>query len=128
MPRVLACQQRCSLRADRAPRQMDRARHQARGQHVERIVAAAEYDVAHGVIIRQHAYDDLAVEEVTDIRCGPEAERLELPDLLRATDIADHPAAGGDEVCGHRRSHVTKADEADFAHERWAAGLRNAAR
>ena len=122
VPRMLARQQRGGRRADRAHRQMDRAGHQTRGQTVETIVAATEHDFAHGIVVRQHADDDLAVEQVADIRCGAETERLKLADLIRAADIGDHPSSGGGEVCGHRRSHVTKADKADFAHGRRATG------
>jgi hypothetical protein len=94
---------------------MDRAGHQTRGKTVDIIVAATEYDFAHGLVVRQHADDDLAVEQVTDIRCGSETEPLKLADLIRAADVGDHPTSGGREICGHRRSHVAKADETNIA-------------
>ena len=101
---------------------MDRAGHQPRGETVETKVFATEYDFAHGVVVRQHADDKLAVEQVNDIRCGPETERLKLADLIRAANICDYPASGRHEVGGHRRSHVTKADKTDFTLQRSAAG------
>jgi hypothetical protein len=69
----------------------------------------------HGIVIRQHTDDDLAVEQVTDIRCGPETACLELADLIRATDIGNHLQSLGREVPGHRRAHAAKANKTDFS-------------
>ena len=92
------------------------------GQAFDAEVAAAEHDIAHGGVVRQHADDDLAVKQVIDIRRRPETERLELVDLLRAADIGDHPPSRGHEICSHRRSHATKADKADLLQRRPAPG------
>ncbi len=116
--RMLARQERRSRRANRAHRQMDCAGHQTRGQTVETDVPATEHDFAHGIVVRQHADDNLAVEQIADIGRRSETECLKPADLVRAADIGDHPSPGGCEVRGHRRSHVTKPDKADFAHDR----------
>jgi len=63
---------------------------QALGKATERNLFATEYDFANGGVVRQHADDDLTVEEVSDIRCGLEAKRRELGLLLRTTDIGDN--------------------------------------
>jgi hypothetical protein len=96
---------------------MDRAGHQTRGQALKIIVAAAEHDLAHGIVIGQHADHDLAVEQVADVRRGPETERLKLGELISAADAGDHGPSGGCEVCCHCGSHVTKANETYFAHD-----------
>src|SRR3984893_4313701 len=82
---------------------------------------AAEHDFANGGVIRQHADDDLAVEEIGDVRCGLEAKRRRLALLLRTANISDHPASGGGEVCRHCRAHLTKADKPDLTLGRRAA-------
>jgi hypothetical protein len=105
---------------------MDCAGHQTRGQALKIVVATAEHDLAHSIVIGQHADHDLAVEQVADVRRGPQTERLKLAELIGAADVGDHGPSGGCEVCGHCRSHVTKADEAYIAHERREAGLRAA--
>src|SRR5881227_3933775 len=96
---------------------MDCAGHQTRGQTVETDVPATEHDFAHGIVVRQHADDNLAVEQIANIGRRSETECLKPADLVRAADIGDHPSPGGCEVRGHRRSHVTKADKADFAYD-----------
>jgi len=88
---------------------------------------AAEHDFAHGGVIRQHADDELAVEQVIDIRRWPETGRLVLADLIRAANIGDYPTPRRHEVCSHRRSHVTKADKTDFTLQRPASGRSAAA-
>src|ERR1700736_159423 len=105
---------------------MDCAGHQTRRQALRIIGPTAEHDLAHGIVIGQHADHDLAVEQVADVRGWPETERLKLGELIGAADIGDHGPSGRYQVCGHCRSHVTKADEADIAHERREAGLRAA--
>src|SRR5258705_8050444 len=106
---------------------MDRAGHQPPGKTVKADLFAAEHDFAHGSVIRQHADDELAVEQIIDIRRWPETGRLELADLIRAANIGDYPAPRRHEVCSHRRSHVTKADKADFTLQRPASGRSGAA-
>src|ERR1700719_2609491 len=105
---------------------MDRTGHQTRRQALRIIGPTAEHDLAHCIVIGQHADHDLAVEQVADVRGWLETERLKLGELISAADISDHGPSGGCEVCGHCRSHVAKADEADIAHERREAGLRAA--
>ena len=122
VPCMLARQQRCGRRADRAHRQMDRAWHQPCGQTVKVKVAATEHDFAHGGVVRQHADDDLAMKQVIDIRCRPETECLKPVDLIRAADIGDHLSSRRREICSHRRSHATEADKADLSQRRRAPG------
>ena len=100
---------------------MNCAGRQSHGQAVDTEIRASKHDVADSVVVRQHADDDLAVEQVGDIRRGIEPERYELAHLVRATDIRDHPPSGGGEICGHRRAHVAKTDEADVSLHRPAA-------
>src|SRR3984957_10589679 len=94
---------------------MNGAGSQALGEAIEPDRFAAEHDFANGGVIRQHADDDLAVEEIGDVRCGLEAKRRELALLLRTADISDHPAPGGSEVGGHCRAHLTKTDKTDLS-------------
>jgi hypothetical protein len=94
-------------RADRAHRQMNGAGSQTLGEAIEPERFAAEHDFPNGGVIRQHADDDLAAEEIGNVRCGLEAKRRELVFLLRTTNIGDHPASGGGEVGGHCRAHLT---------------------
>src|SRR6476659_6403225 len=101
---------------------MDCAGHQPLGKTVEAEVLATEHDFAHGVDVRQHADDEFAVEQINDVRCGPETWRLKLADLIGAANISDHTPSGRREVCSHRRSHVTKANKTDFALQRPAGG------
>src|ERR1700689_5811066 len=93
---------------------MDGPGSQTLGEATEPNLFATEHDFANGVVVRQHADDDLAVEEIGDVRCGLEAKRRELALLLRTADIGDHPASGGGEVGGHCRAHLTKTDKTDF--------------
>ena len=86
---------------------------QTLGKATEPNLFATEYDFANGGVVRQHADDNLTVEEVNDIRCGLEAKRRELGLLLRTTDIGDNPMSGGGKICRHRRAHLTKADKTD---------------
>src|SRR5258708_8751546 len=87
-------------------------------------MGGTEYGFAYGIVVRQHADDDVTVKQVADIRRRVETERLEFTELIRAADICDHPSSGGREVCGHRPSHVTKADKSDFAQRRRSGGRR----
>jgi len=97
------------------PRQeVNCAGHQSRRKTVDAKVLTPKYDVANSGIVRQHADDDRTIEQLGDIRRGLETERRELVHLVGATNIRDHPKSGGGKVCGHRRSHVTKTDKADF--------------
>ena len=86
---------------------------QAHSKAVDSIPFAAEYYFANRSVVRQHADDDLAVEEVGDVRCGLEAKRRELAHLLRTPDIGDNPMSGGGKVCRHCHAHLTKSDKAD---------------
>jgi hypothetical protein len=89
---------------------------QSRGKTFNVEVISTDYDIAHGVIVRHHADDDIAVEQVGDFGRGLKTKRGELVHLVRASDIGSHPMSGGGEVCGHRCSHATKTDEAAFAY------------
>src|ERR1700751_6270813 len=98
---------------------MDRSGHQAVGKSVKSTVPAAKHDLAHRVVVGQHADDELAVEQVTHICRSPDTERLEFGDLIFATDIGDHRPPGCRAVCGHRSVHAAKPNETYFAHDRW---------
>ncbi len=97
---------------------MDRAGHQTCGQTIDTNITATAHDFAHGVVVWQHADDDLAVQEVAEISRRPETGRLKTGDLVRSADIGNHPSSGASKVGGHRHSHMTKADKADFAQHR----------
>jgi len=124
VPRMLVRHGRRGRRANCAHRQVDRAGHETRGQTVEIVIAVAEHDFAYGIIVRQHADDDVTVEQIADIRRRIETERLEFTELIRAADICDHPSSGGGEIRGHRPSHVAKTDKADFSQRRPSGGSR----
>src|SRR3977135_4723472 len=85
-------------RTDCAHREMNRARHQSKGKTIEAEIGTPEHDVTNSRIVRQHADDDLAVEQVADIRCGIETERSEPVYLIGATDIRDHAMSCPGEV------------------------------
>ena len=93
---------------------MNGTRSQTRSETIEADFFAAEYDLANRGVIRQHADDNFAAEEIGDVRCGLEAERRELALLLRTANISDHLASGRDEVGGHCRAHLTKADKTNL--------------
>jgi hypothetical protein len=98
---------------------MNCARHQAQGKTIDAEVLTPKYDVANSIVVRQHADDDLAFEQVADIRCGLETDCRQLAHPVRPTYICDHPISGGGKVCGHHRAHVTETDKADCAlHQR----------
>ena len=118
---MLARKERRSRRANRTHRQMDRAGHQARRQTVKTYVAATEHDFTHSIVVRQHGYDDLAVEQIADISRRCETECLKPVYPVRAADIGDHPSSIGCKVRGHRRSHVTEADKTDVGRDQLAA-------
>jgi hypothetical protein len=106
---------------------MDCAGHQTRGQTVEANLPATEHNFAHDFVVRQHADDDVAVEQIANVRGGPQTECLKLADPIRAADMGDHLSSLGREVCGHRRSHAAEADKSNFAQRRRAGGqFRNA--
>ena len=94
---------------------MNCAAFQSRNEALDAGVFLSEHNVANRRVVRQHADDDPAVEQVGDLRCGVETEPSELAHLIRATVTGDHPISGRGEVCGHRRPHMAEADKADFA-------------
>jgi hypothetical protein len=87
----------------------------------------SDYDLANGAVVRQHADDDLAIEQIAEIHRGLETERDELFHLVRPTDVGDYPTSGGGEIAGHRRPHVAEADKSDFGLRRQAAACSGAA-
>src|SRR2546423_14021867 len=97
---------------------MYRAGHQTRSKTIESIITATEHDFVPGIVVRQHADDELAIEQIADVGRRPETERLKFANLIRTPDIRDHPSSGSREVRGHCRSHVPQADKADFTYER----------
>jgi serine/threonine protein kinase len=57
------------------------------------LAISSKHDVAHSAIVRQHADDDAAAEQVGNVGCRPQAERSEFTDPLGATDIRNDLAA-----------------------------------
>jgi hypothetical protein len=100
---------------------MNGTRSKTRSETIEADFFTAENDFPNGGVIRQHADDDFAVEEIGDIRCGLEAKRREFALLLRTANIGDYPASSGGDVGGHCRAHLTKTDKTDLTLGRWAA-------
>src|SRR5437879_11916548 len=96
---------------------MYRAGHQTRSKTIESIITATEHDFADGIVVRQHADDELAIEQIADVGRRPETKRLKFANLIRTPDIRDHPSSGSREVSGHCRSHMPQADKADFAYD-----------
>src|SRR5579862_8437313 len=94
---------------------MDRAGHQTAGKPIHSEIFASKYDLADRAIVRQHADDDTAVEQVRDFRRRPQAECHELAGPLGAADIRNYLTAGGSKISGHRRAHPTKAHKSDIA-------------
>src|SRR5208337_1541622 len=119
---VLRREEGRSGRADRAHRKMNCATLQPRDETLEAGVVSPERDIANGGVVRHHADDDVAVEQVGKLRGGVETERREPVHLVRATDVGSHPMSARDKVCGHRRPHAAKTDKADFALTRLTAG------
>jgi hypothetical protein len=97
---------------------MDRAGHQTGRKTVKNVVTATEHDFAHGGIVRQHANNELTVEQISDIGRWPETECLKLADPIPVSDIGEHPSPRCREIRRHCRSHVTETDKADFARDR----------
>jgi hypothetical protein len=87
-------------------------------------IRPAEHDFTHRIVVRQHADDDLAIEQVPDVRRGPDADCRKSIDLIGAADICDYRPSCSCEICSHCRSHATKADETYFAQNESATGLR----
>src|SRR5205823_13846265 len=92
---------------------------QADGEPVALFVP--KHDFAHGAVIRQHADDELASEEVGELGRRIKAERFQPAHLFQAADMSNHPIPGYDKVCRHRRAHVAEADEANLALQRWTS-------
>jgi hypothetical protein len=80
-----------------------------------RPLGGVRHDFAHRRIVRQHADDDVAIEQVGEIRRRFDTERRQLAHLLCAANMSNHSVAEGDEICRHRRAHATKADKSDPA-------------
>jgi hypothetical protein len=90
---------------------MDCAGFQTDSQASKSDPLATEYNLANGVVVREHGDNDLAIEEIGHVRCGLESKGRELGHLIRVTDIRNHPIPGSDEVGGHCRTHVTHSDK-----------------
>jgi hypothetical protein len=92
---------------------MDCAGRQTVGEADETGIVAPEYDFARGIIVRQHADDDLAFEKLGDIRRGLKIKRLKLLHLIWTTNVSGHTSAGGGKICGHCRAHATETNKAN---------------
>ena len=101
--------------ADRAHRKMNGAAPQSDGEPFNAGACGPKRDVENGVVARQHADDDLAVEQIGDIGCRLETEFCEIVHPVLAADIGDYSTSGGGQVCRHGRPHAPQADKADLA-------------
>src|ERR1700734_734153 len=97
---------------------MDGAALQALNEAVESVRFAAEHYFANGIVVRQHADNDLTIEEIGHGRCGLEAEGGELAHLLRPTARCDHLNPIGGKVGGHCHAHMAESDKANSAFSR----------
>ena len=101
------------------------ARHQARSQAIEpELVAPAKDDIINGRVIRQHADDDVAFEQILDFERRPQAERRKLLGAVGTPDIGRDLAAAGGQVGGHDAAHATKPNKPDPALDQPAGSLR----
>jgi hypothetical protein len=98
---------------------MDRAGRQAAGKSIHSKVLASKHDLADRAIVRQHADDNAAVEQVGDFRGRPQAACRELADPLGVADMT----ACGSGIAGHRRAHPTEAHKSNIACDRIARDL-----
>jgi hypothetical protein len=81
--------------ADRAHRKMNCAAPQSNGEPFNAGARSPKCGVENGVVVRQHADDDLAVEQIGDIGRGLETEFCELVHAVLMTDIGDYLSSGG---------------------------------
>jgi hypothetical protein len=88
---------------------------QSRGKPFTADIFASEHDSANGIIVGQHADDDVAAKHPRDIQRRVETELRQPVHLVLIADIGDHAMSGGRQVCRHRRAHAPETDEADFA-------------
>jgi len=93
---------------------MNRAAPQTECEAFAPRAGAPERGVEHGIVIRQHGDDDIAVEQIGAIGRRPEAESGEFQRPVRVTDVGDDFASEGREVCGHGHAHAAEADKADL--------------
>jgi hypothetical protein len=113
----------CRGRVDRAHREMHGVWLQTRGQ--PRFPGFSEYCLANRGGVRQHADDEIAVEQIGNAEFRLEAE---VPNFRRAVwtaNIGNHPAAAGHEIRCHGAAHMTQPDKADASVQGPALAMPN---
>jgi hypothetical protein len=66
-----------------------------------------------GGIIRQHADDDVAFEQILDFQGRVQAERSKLFGTIGMPSIGGNPAAAGGQVGCHDAAHAAEPDKPD---------------
>lgn len=84
---------------------------QTRGQSV--FPSFAEYRLADSLIVRQHADNEIAVEQISDAEFRLQAEMLHFRHTVRTANMGDHPAAPGRQIGCYGAAHATQPDKAD---------------
>ena len=73
----------------------------------------AEYRLANRAVVRQHADDEIAVEQIGNAEFRLQAEGPYCRRAVRTANIGGHPAAAGREIGRHGAAHATQPDKAD---------------
>ena len=81
----------------------------------------AEYCLGHRGVVRQHADDEIAIEQIGNAEFRLKAEGPDFRGTVRTANIGDDPAAAGREIGCHRVAHATQPDKADAS--LWRLGL-----
>ena len=92
---------------------MDCAGHQTFGEADEIGIVAPEHDFPRSVIVRHHADDDVAFEELGEIRRRFKTKRLKPLHLVWTTDVSGNVSSRGGKVCGHCGAHATETNKAN---------------
>jgi hypothetical protein len=111
----------CRGRADRAHREMHGIWPQTRGQ--SRFPGFAEYRLANRAVVRQHADDDIAVEQIGNAEFRLQAKAPDFRRTVGTANIGDHRAAAGREIGRHGAAHATQPDKADASIQRLAMAV-----
>src|ERR1700728_1710632 len=99
---------------------MDRAGFKARRQAFESGVLPTKHYFTYGVVVRQHADNNITIEQIGEVRRRLETDCRKLGRLLWATDICDDLETTGGKICGHCCAHMAKSDEANSLCRRMA--------
>jgi len=83
----------------------------------------AEYRLANRAVVRQHADDDIAVEQIGNAELRLQAKAPDFRRTVGAANIGDHRAAAGREIGRHGAAHATQPDKADASIQRPALAM-----